>query len=66
MNKSKEISTEQKLEILEWLTTKFVIRDIDIWENDALIHFPSLFVQFSDVAELNDPYQALLNAKCNS
>ena len=59
---SKEISTEQKLEILEWLTTKFVIRDIDAWENDALIHFPTFFVQFSDVTELDDPYRALLNA----
>ena len=62
MEKSKEISTEQKLEILEWLTTKFVIRDIDVWENDALMHFPTFFVQFWDVAELDDPYRALLNA----
>jgi hypothetical protein len=62
MEKSKEISTEQKLEILEWLTTKFVIRDIDAWENDALMHFPTFFVQFLDVAELDDPYRALYNA----
>lgn len=59
---SKEISTEQKLQILEWLTTKAVIRDIDANENDALIHFPTFFVQFADVMELDDPYQALYNA----
>ena len=56
------ISTEQKLEILDWLTTKFVIRDIDAWENDATMLFPSFFVQFLDVSELDDPYRAMYNA----
>lgn len=56
------LSTEQKLEILEWLTTKVAIRDIDVWEHDALLHFPTFFVQFLDPSELDDPYQALLFA----
>lgn len=56
------ISTEKKLEVLEWLATKLVIRDIDTFENDATLKFPSFFVPFNHVADLDDPYQALVNA----
>ena len=59
---SVHISDEQKIEILDWLVTKFVIRHIDAWENDATIHFPTFFVQFSEVTELDNPYRALFNA----
>ena len=62
MNQLEAISTEQKLEILEWLTTKFSIRDIDYWEHDALLKFPTFFVQFMEETELDDPYRALYNA----
>lgn len=62
MAENQQISVEQKLEILEWLTTKFVIRDVDAWENDAILIFPRFFVQFYQVGELDDPYRALLNA----
>ena len=62
MNQLEAISTEQKLEILEWLTSKFVIRDVDYWEHDALLKFPTFFVQFMEETELDDPYRALYNA----
>lgn len=56
------ISTEQKLEIVDWLVTKQRIKDIDAWENDATLILPRFFVQFRDVSELDDSYQALYNA----
>lgn len=61
-SKQGPISTEQKLEVIDWIVTKFVVRDIDAWENDATLHFPTFFVQFSEVTELDDPYRALYNA----
>jgi hypothetical protein len=62
MEQSKLLSTEQKIEILEWLAAKLVIQDIDPWEHDALMHFPTFYVQFCDVNELDDPCRALFNA----
>ena len=56
------ISTEPKVAIVDWLATKLRIRHIDAWENDATIVFPTFFVGFSDVSELDDPVQALHNA----